>query len=397
VFLIGLGIVGFTPQLSAANVGGNLLQDYIREMQLTYVERSNSAAPLDHFSDQDLVEFEANFAGLKREIAADAKMTRVVEEMKRTSLVDQKLIYTAAAKTFSPTWAQQNGISTCGQTDAGQKAEKILGSFIISHVKGRVSGKLAAPAPLMDAVTWKLVFSDEFNGADGAFLDESKWSYDVGGKGWGNNELQYYTPGGRNASLKQGNLVITAAKETLHGNSYTSARVTTKGKADWSHGKFEVRAKLPRGKGVWPAIWLLPIKDTYGDYRKNGEIDILEMIGSDTHTFYGTNHYFAYGKYHTVSNRVSTPTVDRSKDFHVYGIEWDRDWIRYTLDGRVYASFKSAKVFPDASYRPYDQPFYLLMNVAVGGTWPGSPDNNTVFPQQMLIDYVRVYQPSSGN
>lgn len=237
---------------------------------------------------------------------------------------------------------------------------------------------------------WKLVWSDEFNYK--GLPDTNKWGYDVGGSGWGNNELQYYTEKDTsNAYVKNGVLTISANKATKDGKEYTSARLVTKSKGDWLNGKIEVRAKLPKGKGTWPAIWMLPTDWVYGGWPESGEIDIMEHVGYLPDTVYGTVHTKAFnhsiGTHKTGSFFIETPYTE----FHDYGIEWGQEKIDFLFDGKKYFSFKNTK--KNFQEWPYDKRFHLILNIAVGGNWGGkngvAPD---IFPAKMEVEYVRVFQ-----
>ncbi len=244
-----------------------------------------------------------------------------------------------------------------------------------------------------DGKGWQLVWADEF---DSVVLDRHKWNFEIGTgvNGWGNNELQYYTDRAKNAFIQDGRLVIEARRENYAGQEYTSARMTTKNKGDWLYGKFEIRARLPRGKGLWPAIWMLPTDWAYGGWPKSGEIDIMENLGDDTRTVYGTLHYGNDwpDNSHTGKSYFISAGKDFYDDFHLFSIEWDPKEIRWRVDGVLYQT-QSRWFTPAAGYpAPFDKRFHLLLNVAVGGNWPGNPDGGTSFPQRMYIDYVRVYQ-----
>lgn len=237
---------------------------------------------------------------------------------------------------------------------------------------------------------WKLVWSDEFNYK--GLPDDKKWGYDVGGSGWGNNELQFYTEkDSTTAFVNNGFLTISANKITKENRQYTSARMVTKTKGDWLNGKIEVRAKLPKGKGTWPAIWMLPTDWEYGGWPESGEIDIMEHVGYQPDTVYGTVHTKAFnhsiGTHKTGSFFISTPYTE----FHDYGIEWDQEKIDFFFDGKKYFSFKNTK--KNFQEWPYDKRFHLIMNIAVGGNWGGkygvAPD---IFPAKMEVDYVRIFQ-----
>lgn len=236
---------------------------------------------------------------------------------------------------------------------------------------------------------WQLVWSDEFNYA--GLPDPTKWNYDVGGNGWGNNELQFYTSKRlENARVGNGNLTIEARKESWQGKNYTSARLVTKGKGDWQYGKIEVRARLPLGRGTWPAVWMLsstnPMK-----WPDDGEIDIMEHVGFDQGVIHGSIHC---KKYNWVIGTGKTATVrvpDCSQQFHLYGVEWNKDSIKISLDNKVYVAFANERSGYDAW--PFDNKMHLLLNIAVGGNWGGQKGvDDSIWPQKMDIDYVRVWQ-----
>lgn len=235
-----------------------------------------------------------------------------------------------------------------------------------------------------------LVWSDEFN--YNGLPDSTKWGYDVGADGWGNNEKQaYYAKRLQNASVKNGVLSITAIKESFEGANYTSARLTTKNKGDWKYGRLEVRAKMPKGRGVWPAIWMLPTDWKYGDWPTSGEIDIMEFVGYLPDSVFGTVHTGAYNHRIGTHKGKNTFRNDLSDAFHVYTMEWNENEIKLFIDQELYFIFKNEK----KSYQewPFDQRFHLLMNVAVGGDWGGKMGiDESIFPQPLQVDYVRVYQ-----
>ncbi len=245
-----------------------------------------------------------------------------------------------------------------------------------------------------------LVWSDEFNGADGSSPDSSKWTYDtgVGGNGWGNNELETYTNRAQNAQIKSGNLVITALKETHADPSdsvtrnYTSARLKTQGLFSQAYGRFEARIKIPAGQGMWPAFWMLGNNISSVGWPKCGEIDIMENIGKEPGIIHGSLHGpSTIGRTSDATAPFSLPAGQNfADDFHLYAVEWEPGTIRFYLDSNLYATFTQSQ-WPAGGTWTFDHSFFILLNVAVGGDWPGSPDNTTVFPQQMLVDYVRVY------
>ncbi len=239
---------------------------------------------------------------------------------------------------------------------------------------------------------YQLVWSDEFDYE--GLPDSTKWGYDTGGHGWGNQELQYYTKEG-NAWVEDGRLIIEARKEETEGNDYTSARLVTRGKGDWKYARIEVCAKLPSGRGTWPAIWMLPTDWTYGDWPASGEIDIMEHVGYDQNVVHASVHTQTY--HHSIgtqkTNKLKVDGV--SEDFHVYAVEWLPDTIKFFIDGEEYFSFTPTKFMPYPSYKewPFDKRFHLLLNVAYGGSWGGAQGiDDTVLPARMEVDYVRVYQ-----
>ncbi|MBX2924640.1 MAG: glycoside hydrolase family 16 protein [Chitinophagaceae bacterium] len=236
----------------------------------------------------------------------------------------------------------------------------------------------------------KLVWSDEFDYT--GLPDSTKWSYDTGGHGWGNNEKQFYTEGRlENASVKNGILNITAIKENFEGASYTSARFTSKNKGDWKYGRMEIKAKMPKGRGLWPAIWMLPTDWKYGDWPKSGEIDIMEHVGYLPDSVFGTVHTDAYNHRIGTQKGKNTFRSDLSEAFHVYTLDWDENEIKIFIDQELYFTYPNEK----KTYRewPFDQRFHLLMNMAVGGDWGGSRGiDDSIFPQAMQVDWVRVYQ-----
>jgi beta-glucanase (GH16 family) len=244
---------------------------------------------------------------------------------------------------------------------------------------------------------WRLSWSDEFNGPNGSPPDASKWTLETGGNGWGNNELEYYTDRIRNAYQEDGNLVIKVLAEKFTGmdgvtRSYTSARLKTQGKFTQAYGRFEARIKIPRGQGIWPAFWMLGADIDKVGWPACGEIDIMENIGKEPATVHGTIHGPGYSGSHGIGAPFSLPAAQHfADDFHVYAVEWEPKAIRFYVDDHLYETRTPADL-PTGTKWVYDHPFFILLNVAVGGYWPGNPDASTVFPQTMLVDYVRVYQ-----
>ena len=253
----------------------------------------------------------------------------------------------------------------------------------------------AATLPPTPVVVYKIdklkpVWQDEFDYK--GLPDTKNWGYDIGGNGWGNQEKQYYTNDLKNARVEDGKLIIEAHKETFGSNGYTSARLVSKGKGDFLYGRFEIKAKLPKGTGTWPAAWMLPTVQTYGTnyWPDNGEIDIIEHVGFDQNRIHGNVHTKAFN--HSIGtnkgNNVMISGV--SEEFHVYACEWTPDKITLEIDGNVYFTFASSGSWEQW---PFDRKFHLLLNIAVGGAWGGQKGiDDTIFPQKMEIDYVRVFE-----
>lgn len=241
---------------------------------------------------------------------------------------------------------------------------------------------------------WQLVWADEFD-TDG-LPDTAKWNYATYGNmwGWGNNEKQWYTDADPdNAYIRDGILTITAIKEPTEGKDYSSARLTTHGKGDWKYCRVEVRAKMPEGRGTWPAIWMLPSDNTYGKWPLSGEIDIMEHVGFSPDTVFSTVHTGAFN--HTigtqVGKKIGLPTA--TSEFHVFTTEWDEKEIRSFVDGEHYFTFSNNGEGFEAW--PFDQPFHLILNLAIGGGLGGKMGiDETLFPHPFQIDYVRVYKRS---
>jgi beta-glucanase (GH16 family) len=242
-----------------------------------------------------------------------------------------------------------------------------------------------------------LTWSDDFSGPNGSSPDFSKWTYDLGGAGWGNNELETYTSRPQNVQVRDGNLVITALRERFTGpdgiaRNYTSARLKSQYRFSQAHGRFEARIRIPKGQGIWPAFWLLGDDIDRVGWPECGEIDIMENVGREP----GINHGSLHGSTFAGPTSDATKTItlpdgkSLSDDYHLYAIEWEPDRVRFYLDDTNYATFLGSEWPADGKW-VFDHPFYMVLNVAVGGNWPGPPDSATQFPQQMLVDYVRVY------
>ena len=232
---------------------------------------------------------------------------------------------------------------------------------------------------------WQLVWHDEF---DGTALDAAKWVRETGGDGWGNGELEFYTDRTDNARIEGGDLIIEARREKFSNRDYTSARLKTQGLGTWRYGRMEARIQIPRGQGLWPAFWMLGDDIATAGWPGCGEIDIMENIGKEPGRVHGTVHGPGYSGAQGVSSTYELSAGAFADSFHVYAIEWEPDAIRWYVDDTLYKSI-APKDLPGRWV--YDHPFFIILNVAVGGYWPGAPDSTTVFPQTMRVDYVRVY------
>ena len=244
--------------------------------------------------------------------------------------------------------------------------------------------------------TYTLRWADEFDGAAGNVPDQAKWNYDVGGNGWGNNELETYTRRIDNAYLDgDGHLNIKVIKETLRGpdvieRNYTSARLLTKGRFTQRYGRIEARIKIPFGQGIWPAFWMLGADIDGVGWPACGEIDIMEIVGREPSVNHGSLHGPGYSGGSPITGTYTLPAGQKfADDFHTFAIEWEPTAVRFYVDGNLYQTKQPA----DASGKRwvFDHPFFVILNVAVGGNFPGNPDNTTTFPQTMIVDYVRVY------
>jgi len=266
---------------------------------------------------------------------------------------------------------------------------------------GGSADRLAIPTapPPPSPAGWTLVWSDEFSGPDGSAPDPSKWTYDTGGKGWGNTELECYTNRLQNAQINRGNLVITAQQENApfvcsdgSTNSYTSARLKTQGLFSQAYGRFEARIKVSAGQGMWPAFWMLGKDITTAGWPTCGEIDIMENIGKEPGTVHGSLHGPSTTTRTSDATSIFTLPAGQAfaDDFHLFAVEWERGVVRFYVDSNLYATFTESQ-WPAGGTWVFDHPFFIILNVAVGGNWPGSPDSSTVFPRHLLVDYVRVY------
>jgi beta-glucanase (GH16 family) len=236
---------------------------------------------------------------------------------------------------------------------------------------------------------WKLTWSEEFN--YNGLPDSSKWNYETGGSGWGNNELQYYTKASaNNVEVSNGSLKIKVKKEQIENREYTSARLVTKGKEDFTYGKMEIRAKLPAGRGLWPAIWMLGKKAGKIGWPECGEIDIMEHVGFEKDSVFGTIHTKAYNHIIGTQKGKKIFITDPYTSYHNYGLEWTPEYMDFSLDGKVYNHIINEH--KTTAEWPFDSPFFFILNVAVGGNLGGKHGvDPTVFPAAMEVDYIRVY------
>ncbi|MDR3691827.1 MAG: glycoside hydrolase family 16 protein [Fimbriimonas sp.] len=254
---------------------------------------------------------------------------------------------------------------------------------------------LAMMATGLHSPGWSLTFHDEFDGPAGRAPSQELWSANVGGDGWGNNEKESYTKGNANAFLDgKGHLVIEARKEKTKGPdgimcAYSSARLLTKGKFSQRYGRIEARIQLPEGKGIWPAFWMMGDNIDSVGWPQCGEIDILESVDKVVKTAYGTVHGPGYSGQNAVGGHIDFPS-SLSRGFHTYAVEWEPNRIRWFVDDRRYFTVTPNEIRKQKWV--FDQPFFIIMNLAIGGYWPGYPDATTQFPQRMIVDYVRAYK-----
>jgi beta-glucanase (GH16 family) len=292
-------------------------------------------------------------------------------------------------KRSRPTVAHKRGDRT--KTKGNQRADAALGA-------ARNGVAAATPNPTTK-VPSHLIWSEEFNGPAGSGPSPNNWNFDTGGKGWGNEELESYTSRPQNAELDgKGDLDITARAESYTGSDgiarqYTSARLQTLHKFQFQYGLVEARIQVPSGKGMWPAFWLLGNEGYASEHAwpDCGEIDAMEVLGSEPNVVHGTLHAaWPWAPKDGVGGRAESPNP-LSGGFHVYGVEWAPERISFLLDGTVYQTITPADL-PSGAAWPFDHPFFLLLNLAVGGDWPGAPNTSTQFPAHMLVDWVRVWQ-----
>jgi beta-glucanase (GH16 family) len=238
---------------------------------------------------------------------------------------------------------------------------------------------------------YTLAWSDEFNTS----FDNNSWTAESGDGcpglcGWGNNELEYYMAPPGNLFFQDGKMVIEARAEAYGGKNYTSSRIKTAGKRSFKFGRVDIRAILPKGKGIWPAFWMMPQDNVYGNWPKSGEIDILELVGHEANKAYATVHFGPGPGSTNISRGYSLPAGVFNDQFHVFSMEWEQDQMKFYIDDNLYSTVTKADL--GANNYPFNEQFYFIMNLAVGGNWPGAPDASTVFPQWLIVDYIRIYQ-----
>lgn len=251
-----------------------------------------------------------------------------------------------------------------------------------------VPSPMPTPTAKWDRAGWVIAWHDEFDGSE---LDLKNWTFDIGGGGWGNQEWEAYTNRPENVRVEDGMLVIEAREEPelIAGRNYSSARIKTQGLHAWQYGRIEARIKLPYGQGIWPAFWMLGDDLSKKGWPAAGEIDILEFIGKEPDHIYATVHAPGYSGGNGVGSSLVVSEQSLKNDFHVYAIEWEENEIRWYFDEQQYFKLTPDDV-PDKWI--FDHPFFIILNLAVGGRWPGYPNKTTVFPQFLYVDYVRVYQ-----
>lgn len=265
--------------------------------------------------------------------------------------------------------------------DTAQKKDVFFKILLSNPVNGRLTGS-SVVIKIINVDYTKLVWSDEF---DDDSLISATWNYELGAGGWGNNELENYTNSKNNVRVDSGYLHIIALNPT--GTTYTTGRITTKGKKEFTYGKVEIRAKLPEGKGIWPALWMLGGNISSVGWPNCGEIDIMELVGNTPSTVYGTAHWNNNGHVSRGSNFTLLGSKF-SSNFHVFTLVWTPNRLMWLVDNQLYSSISRSEI----STFPFDLPQFFIFNVAVGGNWPGNPDQFTVFPQNMTVDYIRIYK-----
>jgi beta-glucanase (GH16 family) len=270
--------------------------------------------------------------------------------------------------------------------------QKSTGIAVITNDDTRVSFANTGYDAPTSYPGYALAWSDEFSTAS---LDLAAWTFENGDGcpglcGWGNNELEYYTNRSDNLFFQDGKMIIEAKKESLGGKNYTSSKILTRDKKTFKFGRIDIRAKLPIGKGIWPAFWLLPQNNVHGGWPSSGEIDLMEMIGHEPNRTYGTLHFGPGPGSTQLGSNYTLASGTFNTEFHVFSLEWKPDEIKWYVDGNLYSTVSKADM--GGNNYPFNEDFFFIINMAVGGNWPGSPEASTYFPQWLIIDYIRVYQ-----
>lgn len=278
------------------------------------------------------------------------------------------------------------------QNPVNGSLQKLVGSGTIRNDDTKVGFNNAGYDAPTSYAGYTLTWSDEFNGTS---LDNTIWGHQNGDGcpglcGWGNNELEYYTDRPENLFFQNGKLIIEARPESFNGKNYTSSKILTQGKKPIKFGRIDIRAILPKGKGIWPAFWLMPEKSVFGGWPKSGEIDLMEVVGHEPNKTHGTLHYGPGPGSTQINRNYTLPSGTFNDAFHVFSLEWKEDQLKWLIDGNVFSTVNKADL--GANNYPFNEEFFLIFNLAVGGNWPGNPDVNTYFPQWLIVDYIRVYQ-----
>jgi beta-glucanase (GH16 family) len=291
------------------------------------------------------------------------------------------------------------GTTDATSTGAGTGGATGTGGAAVTSTTGTTTTTSSGTAGGGGLPGWTLAWSDEFDAPDGTPVDATKWESQTGGDGWGNQEREYYTADPLNAHQEGGHLVITATTAGAAGHTcwygacqYTSARLQSAGLFEKTYGRFEARIQVPAGQGLWPAFWMLGADIGQTGWPGCGEIDIMENIGKEPGTTHGSLHGPGYSGGNPLTASYDLPGGAKLADgYHVFAVEWETEVVRFYVDDTLYETRTPTDV-PAGKTWVYDHPFFLLLNVAVGGGWPGDPDDTTTFPQTMLVDYVRVYE-----
>ena len=318
-----------------------------------------------------------------------------MKAMKALSVISALALLTGCGSTSSSSSVSETASTTAQATTAASTTAATVTKQTVTKPAQELDYDYKKDSTTPEIATYNLLWSDEFNGSS---LDEEIWNREVRQPGWTNSELQEYTTSEDNAFIRNGKLVIKAIKSEKDGEDYyTSAKIQCQNKADFTYGKIVVSAKVPEGQGLWPAIWMMPQSESlYGQWPRCGEIDIMEVLGNDVKTAYGTIHYGAPHAEQQGTVRLDSGSF--ASGFHDYSVEWEPGEIRWYIDDQLYLTVNDWFTAPEGGVEkpypaPFDQPFFIQLNLAVGGTWPGNPDATTDFDKaEFEVDYVRVYQ-----